>query len=202
MLRAMRVEEGSMEWVFENWRRKRVPSIDRGRMLVYSDEEWLFRCKRQGRQFAAWILIIFAMETYIFAFINEITFPTFIQVVVAVTIGGVIIYILYYLAIPRSLSSGRSLPGIYERGIELWILGSSQVRTFLPFDEIEGTSWRKVMTWEVLTLHMRNSPKKININPHYYGVDGLRFVDDVVHGRVNLAEPPPRLVVYGPHGGM
>ena len=191
-----------MERIYKDGRRTKVPYIDRGRMLVYSEEEWQFRFRQMGRQNAVLLFVIVALYFSSIGYINERTSLSSLIILVAIIIIGSITYGIYHLTISRRLGSGRPLPGIYERGVELWSLGSNRGGAFLPFDEIDGAGWRKSMSWEILTLFLRNTRKTVTINPHFYGMDGLTFVDDVVHGRVEMAKPPPRLVVYGPQGGI
>ncbi len=197
-LSSTRAEEGSMEWVYRDGHRTKVPSVDRGRMLVHSEDEWRLRIKGQKNRLAVFSFIILMVYTFMMI---VLIWEMPILFIFVLLIEGIVSYVACSIFVNWCIWTGGPLPGIYERGIELRYLGSGHRGTFLPFSEIGGTSWWRNVAQSNLMLHLRHSPKRVTLQSGLYGVDGLRFVDDVIHGRAGLTTSLPRLVVYGPRGG-
>jgi hypothetical protein len=177
-----------MELVFRNGRRTRVPSIDRGRLLVYSEDEWRRRFKNNiiisiGVLFA----LFFTSSVFPDIFLEVEWTPILILTVFLIAFGLFIGIAGYSMAI-LSLKSSWALPGVYERGVQLSFSTAYPTfrRVFLPYSEIERAIWQGSKGERTIALFLHRSNRTISLNEHYFGLDGVRVVKAVVGGWVTI----------------
>jgi hypothetical protein len=177
-----------MEWVFENGRRTRVPFIDRGGMLVYSEDEWKGRYKYHIDMFAGAFVFVIFIFLLIDDIILEVDWTLHVSKIVLITATGLAFGITGYSIAIRYLNAGRAVPGVYEGGVQLSFSTAYPTfrRVFLPYSEIERAIWQGSKGERTVALFLHRSNRTINLNQHYFGMDGIRVVKAVVGGRVTI----------------
>lgn len=181
---------------------RRSEAIERGEILIHSEEEWRQRLQAVMRRGMRWATVLVAIVTAVMVSPLVLTMDTvpdgprivlpLVLVIVALTMGTV--PLLDY----TQRWQARRCPavGLYERGVQL------TVNLFVPYHEIEGVE--PVRRWVRIHPRFQRTPFPGIKVPGWWamstdllGDDGQVELDRRVRGLVEDNEGPPRLVIYG-----
>ncbi len=173
-----------MELTIRDGRRTRVPSVDRGRLLVYSEDEWMRRFKHNIRNS---LCAFFACVTLSSVFLVGEWHPVLTLALTLIAVGLLVAIAAYSVAV-HNLKSSRVLPGVYERGVQLSFSTAYPIfrRVFLPYSEIELAIWQESGGERSIALFLHRSSRVISLNRHYFGLDGARVVKAFAGGQVAI----------------
>jgi hypothetical protein len=176
-----------MPKLWRNGRWERVASIERGRMLVHSGRELGTLMMSTVGIYSAMTLVIILVAIPVLMYRD----PVFV-----LQLGFFLAVVLYLWATLlhgwRHLSTGGSVPGVYERGVEVpW-------GKFIPCGEIMSTQRTRALFGKVLVIQLRPSGRKLILGRMVVGADDWALVESMVRsaGPAGARMERPRLVVY------
>jgi hypothetical protein len=181
----------------------RVEGIDRGPLLLRTQEEWaeLYRSYSHGH--ALFEIVSFVVIT-ILVFVLVFSPLALLGIVLAVVV------IVVALAMRASFNSmkldllgGGAVPGIYGMGVEMPMFPVYTSRLFIPFSEMTDAWIRSSRLGDdVLYMSVRGSRWRWRVPGRLLGEDGMAAIIDRVGSRAGMdipdlpEETPPRLVIY------
>ena len=193
----------------QNGMLQRDKGLDRGEMLVWTEEQWRDRFLKRYNQIMKNLMVFLALLFIVlFAFILLIVLSVatednsmmFLLMLLLISVPfGVTIPIALFVSkwnIDRAPATG-----LYETGLQITPL------YFIPYDEMKRTE-RKMVGWrtkaEAVLVHPvadKRSfsdplPRPWSIRMDFLGVEGVEQLERIVAGDLRRKEPP-KLVLYG-----
>ena len=180
-----------------------MPEIDRGALLVWSEEEWRERNERSlarnmRKSILAAVCSYSVMVAVIFIIVvAEIDPGEWLGLVPRIVLPALFVPAMIIIMDLITKQVQRRLPmvGLYEKGVEL---GSN---IFLPYTEVAGMvqmkGWARLQPryQRILPLGLR-IPWRWIVDLDLMGEEGAAELEARVAGRPT-GEEPPRLVLYG-----
>lgn len=192
---------------------RRRPSLQRGVLLVYSEEEWARRAKIESREayVTIWKILLVVVIVPLMLLVLSLVVPASdflyapLFVVLVITIvsvfGGVLVSLAWR---DRTMVA---VPGLYENGLEL------PQHVFLPYTEVGTVRMAEIDNrvdgrYEVVHLFKKGveDPKPFvdgrMVRVGFLGPEGLAELKERLEGarRPDKGRTPPELRVYGPRG--
>ncbi len=185
----------------------RVEGIDRGPLLLRTQEEWAERYRSYSHGHALFEIVSFVVLT-ILVFVLVFTPFAFLGIVLAaVVIVMALAMRASFQFMKMDLLGGGAVPGIYGIGVEMPMFPVYTSKLFIPFSEMTD-AWIQSSRLgdDVLFISVRGSRWRWRIPGRLLGEDGMAAIIDRVGSRVGVdipqlpKETPPRLVIYAAGG--
>ena len=183
-------------YVVRKGRLEKDPGIDRGPMLVRSEEEWRVSqlCLKKRARKSFWVVLLIILATLLLAYLvvwtfapDEVYYYFFSFTIITLTIVVVIIFSVVWIGLINRIGKGPTV-GLYAEGFEV------TDGTFLPYREIRevaqkdvrGPSGREqvVRIWE--KERRRNfpyAPVRWTVPVEFLGEEGVRELEQRVHAQ-------------------
>ncbi len=185
-------------WIISEGKSKKVETVDRGELLLRSQQEWFDRYNRMLiAQWGGSFVLIFFLSAMLFVFIGIGGAP--ILVATAVTIVALstspISLIAYRRYARKALAMG-IVPGLYSNGLHVPTPVGTTI-LFFPYPEMTEVRTVSKLGSGTLAIGTRGGKTRIFINRRFLGEDGLALLQSLAgHAPSPSPASPPRLVVY------
>jgi hypothetical protein len=193
---------GLRYYIIENGRWKRSDDLERGKLLVRSEEEWRERLDAIVNRNLFWVTLVLVIASafwiaplaLIAGNTPALARPIIILIILLVGLTIGIIPPLHYFQ--KRLTKKSPAVGLYERGVQLTI------NLFVPYHEIDRVAVirknvRMYPQYQRTPLPGIKIPAWWMIGKEILGEEGLAELERRVKGIVVGDEEPPKLVIYG-----
>ncbi len=176
----------------------KVSVVDRGKLLLYSPQEWykrtainLARMARRG--FILICIITLLSSPFPFLLLTQESALAFLGgYLIGASIG---LYLIKLIIAWEMLRSG-VVPGLYSHGFQV-PRGETRLYPFIPYSEISDVRIKRHIFLPSGEVRYRRNEKRIYFDPAFLGEEGMAFLLSHIGNSPSFTtQAPPRLNMY------